>query len=193
MAYREFTDSRGIEWQVWDVSPSHLHPATRGEDYMGDLQDGWLAFESAKGMRRLQAPYPGNWTQASLRELEALCQRASTVVRRRSKSPSGEYHAASVAELERRANAGATERLTFTSPRGRVWTVRLHECFDTTGDTKQVLRFTADDVVVELAEWPDDWATLETDGFARLLLDANPPRRASAGKGPQRRREDRGD
>ena len=54
MAVREFTDSRGVEWRVWDVTPAHMHPVTRGEDYMADLQDGWLAFESGREKRRLE-------------------------------------------------------------------------------------------------------------------------------------------
>ena len=86
MAVREFTDSRGVEWRAWDVTPTHMHPVTRGEDYMADLQDGWLAFESGREKRRLEAPYPANWTTIPLPELEELCRRASGVIRSRARS-----------------------------------------------------------------------------------------------------------
>jgi hypothetical protein len=56
-----------------------------------------------------------------------------------------------------------------------------------------VLRFTADDIVVELSKWPDDWRTATVKEYALMLLDANPPRRLGRGKGPQRRRDDRPD
>jgi hypothetical protein len=52
------------------------------------------------------------------------------------------------------------------------------------------LRFTANDVVVELDHWPDDWRGATVQEFALMLLDANPPRR-TPGAGPQRRRADR--
>jgi hypothetical protein len=56
-----------------------------------------------------------------------------------------------------------------------------------------VLRFTADDIVVELAKWPENWRESTVEQFALMLLDANPPRRLPKGKGPQRRRDDRVD
>ena len=34
-----------------------MHPITRGEDYVADLQNGWLAVEAAHDKRRLEAPY----------------------------------------------------------------------------------------------------------------------------------------
>jgi hypothetical protein len=77
------------------------------------------------------------------------------------------------------------------SPGGREWTVRVHECLDKRGQPQKVLRFTADDIVVELEHWPDDWRTATVKDFAVMLLDANPPRRRPKGEGPQRRREDR--
>ena len=79
MAVREFTDSRGVDWRAWDVTPTHMHPVTRGEDYMSNLQDGWLVFESGREKRRLEAPYPGNWNSLPIAELEELCRRASPV------------------------------------------------------------------------------------------------------------------
>lgn len=191
MAVREFTDSRGVEWRIWDVTPQHMHPVTRGEDYMTSLQDGWLVFESGTEKRRLEAPYPPEWITFRLPELEELCRRASLVIRRRNRTPSGEYRAIKTAELEREAANEAHARRTFVSPKGREWTVRIHECMDRAGEEQAVLRFTSGDVVVELSEWPDDWYSASVEQFAMMLLDANPPRRRKKGEGPQRRHEDR--
>jgi len=188
---REFTDSRGVEWRVWDVTPVHMHPITRGEDYMEKLQDGWLAFESTSEKRRLAAPYPADWQSFPLPKLEELCRRASPV-RRTSKTPSGQRRAISAAEIERGAGveADADARRTFKSPHGREWTVRVHECLDRDGAQQKVLRFTAGDIVVELKAWPQNWRELSVIEYAVLLLDAEPPRRKKA-EGPQRRRDDR--
>jgi hypothetical protein len=191
MAVREFTDSRGVEWRVWDVTPTHMHPVTRGEDYMANLQDGWLVFESGAEKRRLEAPYPGEWTTFRISQLEELCRRASLVIRPRAKTPSGERRAVSAAAIEREAIKESESRVTFMSPGGREWTVRIHECLDKDGNESMVLRFTAGDIVVELKQWPDDWRTATMKDYAVMLLDAEPPRRREQGEGPQRRREDR--
>ena len=190
MAVREFTDSRGVEWRVWDVTPAHMHPVTRGEDYMADLQDGWLAFQSGREKRRLEAPYPAAWTTAPLADLEDLCRRASVVIRRTARSASSARRAVSAVEIEREAIRDTRASRTFRSPRGREWTVNIHECLDEQDQQQIVLRFTSDDIVVELGEWPEDWRDLTVQQFALLLLDANPPRRRAAGTGPQRRHAD---
>lgn len=190
MSVREFTDSRGVEWRAWDVMPGHLHPVTRGEDYLGALQHGWLAFESRTEKRRLEAPYPSEWRSLPLRELEELCRRA-TPVRKLPKTPSGERRAVKASELEQEAEAEADARRIFRSPGGREWTVRIHECLDKDGAAQKVLRFTADDIVVELRAWPERWQEASVLEYAMMLLDADPPRRRPKGQGPQRRREDR--
>ena len=189
MAFREFTDSQNVVWRVWDVTVEQLHPITRGEDFMADLQDGWLAFESATERRRIAAPYPSDWTELPIPELEALCRSAPHVQTRRPKTESGEHRAYVAAEADRAAIA--TAERTFTSPQGREWTVRLHECLDKDGNTEIVLRFTAADVVVDLPEWPRDWRKATVEQYGLMLLDANPPRRAGPGEGPRRRTEDR--
>lgn len=191
MAVREFTDSRGVEWRVWEVTPAHMHPVTRGEDYMADLQDGWLAFESGKEKRRLEAPYPSNWIDAPLAHIEELCRRASVVIPRRARTVTGERQAESAARIESAAIDSAPSHNTFRSPLGREWTVRIHECVDSAGTQQKVLRFTADDVVVQLTEWPENWRDLSVTDYALLLLDAKPPTRHAPGKGPQRRHADR--
>lgn len=190
MAFREFTDSRGVVWRAWDVTTEQLHPVTRGEDYMGNLSDGWLAFESAGERRRMPAPYPRDWTDLSIPALEALCRSAPVVSGRKVRStPSGE-HAAFAAEVADRAAIAEAQR-TFTSPRGRTWTVRLHECLRPDGERQVVLRFTADDIVVDLPRWPEGWREASMQDYALMLLDADPPRRPGKGRTPQRRRDDR--
>jgi hypothetical protein len=191
MAVREFTDSTGIEWRVWDVTPQHMHPATRAEDFMGNLQDGWLVFETATGKRRMEAPYPGDWISLPLAGLEELCRRAAPVVRRGTQSTTGQQRAAQAAELEAGAIRNAGAQVTFRSPGGREWTVRIHECTDRAGSEQMVLRFTTEDIVVELSRWPANWQSATTEQFGLMLLDANPPRRRPKGEGPQRRRDDR--
>ena len=189
MAFREFTDSRGVVWRAWDVTGEQLHPLTRGEDYLGDLQDGWLAFESASERRRMAPPYPPDWTELPLPELEALCRRAPVVSGRKPRTTSGEHKAFVTAEADKAAIAAAQR--TFTSPRGREWTVRLHECHTPTGDRQVVLRFTAADIVVDLKDWPSTWRDLTPEQYGLLLLDADVPRHPDRGRSPQRRREDR--
>jgi hypothetical protein len=82
MAYREFVDSRGVDWRVWSTVPAdggHLH---------GGFQHGWLTFESADELRRL-TPIPGDWDIASSEYLERMCRDARDVKRRLS----GQYDA----------------------------------------------------------------------------------------------------
>jgi len=188
MSVREFTDSKNVVWRVWDVTTAQMHPVTKNEDFMGDLADGWLAFESANEKRRLAAPYPADWASMSIPELEALCQQAPPVLTRQPRTISGEQRVAAADELDRAAVSSAVR--TFTSPRGRVWTARLHECLDRDGRTVTVLRFTADDVVIDLHAWPQDWKDYTPTQYAMLMLDASPPRRLGV-VGPQRRRDDR--
>ena len=190
MAFREFTDSNGVVWRAWDVTPADLHPVTRGEDFMGDLQDGWLAFESNTEKRRLGAPYPSDWTELPIPQLEAICRSAPLASgTRKPKTESGEHRAFAMAEADRAVIRSAERQ--FTSPRGREWTVRLHECIAPDGGREIVLRFTADDIVVDLPRWPEDWRTATPEQYGLMLLDANPPRRPNPGEMPQRRREDR--
>jgi hypothetical protein len=191
MAVREFTDSRGVDWRVWDVTPAHMHPVTRGEDYMKNLQDGWLAFESGREKRRLEAPYPDNWLKMPIREIEELCRRASLVVRRRATSTSGQRRAISAAEIEQVAAKDEGSAVTFYSPQGREWTVNVHDCLDPNGNPSVVLRFTSGDVIAELPNIPAGWRTATVKEFALMLLDADPPLRRRKGLGPQRRKEDR--
>ena len=173
------------------MTPAQMHPLTRDEEYLGEMHDGWLVFESKREKRRLNAPYPHDWVDFDIPQLEGLCAKASPVLRRRPKSPSGEYRAVKAAAIEREAVAESGSRRVFKSPAGREWTVRIHECLDRDQSTRKVLRFTAGDIVVELLQWPKDWRELSVADFAMLLLDAEPPRRRPKGQGPQRRMDDR--
>src|SRR5688500_17633836 len=125
MPVREFTDSEGIEWRVWEAPAEQLHPVSRVGEPM-ERSTGGLAFESASEKRRLPAPYPVNWGDVPLPELEALCRSAPRVVRRSSRT-SGEARVVEVSakvDDERRLS----EERRFHSPGGREWTVLLHEC-----------------------------------------------------------------
>jgi hypothetical protein len=78
MAVREFIDSEGVTWRVWNTRPS------RGEMLSGEYEHGWLTFESASSLRRC-TPIPRGWETASPEELERLCL-ASPETRRSSPS-----------------------------------------------------------------------------------------------------------
>ena len=70
MAYREFTDSTGVEWRVWETLPST--PATVSEP----MRHGWLAF-AAEGVRKRLTPIPHGWEACTTAELEHLCVAAA--------------------------------------------------------------------------------------------------------------------
>jgi hypothetical protein len=70
MPLRQFTDSRGVEWQVWDTLPEKIVSNT--------LEGGWLTFQSQAEKRRL-APIPLYWAKAPDDELRTLLDRARPV------------------------------------------------------------------------------------------------------------------
>ena len=75
MPLREFRDSSGIEWKVWDTTPDRMHASPASERGLGDLRGGWITFSSILGRRRL-APVPTGWANLADRELERLCEQA---------------------------------------------------------------------------------------------------------------------
>jgi hypothetical protein len=114
MAHRQFVDSRGFEWFVFDVTPRaddrRSYDRRRGDatsdqeasDRRADdrrvtvggqrpprLTKGWLCFERDGERRRLQ-PIPGRWTTLSDPELERLLESANVapVRKRASAKPS---------------------------------------------------------------------------------------------------------
>ncbi|HEX8390951.1 MAG TPA: hypothetical protein VF665_01235 [Longimicrobium sp.] len=80
MAMREFSDARGVQWQVWDVQPT-LRVA--GGEQPGsllheDAAEGWLTFQSASERRRFYQR-PPDWESLSDEQLARLCNHAVPV------------------------------------------------------------------------------------------------------------------
>ena len=67
MATREFVDSKGVAWRVWNTAGSRL--------LTGDYATGWLTFESSDMLKRL-APIPADWESVPEERLELLCRQA---------------------------------------------------------------------------------------------------------------------
>jgi hypothetical protein len=106
MSHREFRDSAGTIWQVWEVHPGRVLSGGRerrsGADRRGDsapaaperrrierrlsvspeLRQGWLAFRANDDRRRL-TPIPTGWLDAPAAELERLCAAARHVAEAR--------------------------------------------------------------------------------------------------------------
>jgi hypothetical protein len=110
MGHRFFRDSRGTEWQAWDVVP-HLAERRTGDRrrmtgagrlaagvierrrrperrsgsgrrsvLTAGLDDGWLCFEASAEKRRL-TPIPGDWLRCDERCLERYLGDAKPVRR----------------------------------------------------------------------------------------------------------------
>ena len=107
MAHRQFTDSRGTDWFVFDVTPraddrrsydrrrDGVREPAEDEDRRADdrrvtvggqrpprLTKGWLCFEREGERRRLQ-PIPEKWSSLSDADLEQLLQTASVAPHRK--------------------------------------------------------------------------------------------------------------
>ncbi|CAN5165993.1 hypothetical protein BH09GEM1_BH09GEM1_23050 [soil metagenome] len=99
MAHREYVDSRGMDWMVWEVIPTSEERRRLRERRLAprDTNDrrkrhearlrlsdgesgGWLVFESVGGKKRLR-PIPREWHLASVEELESMCARAQRASR----------------------------------------------------------------------------------------------------------------
>lgn len=77
---REFDDATGTRWRVWAVVPGQ---ATTSPRNLGDLQNGWLAFESLdSGAKRRLAEYPENWMMLADGDLERLLEAAAPARKR---------------------------------------------------------------------------------------------------------------
>ena len=99
MAHRDYVDSEGVPWQVWEVIPQsvdrrrlrerrvaprdaqdrRMRHAARLRQSDGE-SDGWLVFEARDQKRRLR-PIPLDWHRASDAELESMCVRAERASR----------------------------------------------------------------------------------------------------------------
>jgi hypothetical protein len=81
---RNFVDSAGTEWQVWEVTPNEAAVARSGS-FLAAYKSGWLAFESMDGSMRRRLPnFPRTWCRLTDGELESLLGQA-TEARRRGK------------------------------------------------------------------------------------------------------------
>ena len=78
---RDFTDSAGNEWTVFEVSRGGTEEDTWSYLPRG-FRAGWLCFESDAGKRRL-SPVPDEWNTLEPLELEQMLRRAAPVVRGR--------------------------------------------------------------------------------------------------------------
>jgi hypothetical protein len=116
MAHRQFLDSAGVEWTVYDVVPrpderrstdrrGETHPNDASEDRR--LEDrratiasprptrvtrGWLCFENGANERRRLQPIPENWHLRNDAQLVDLLARARVAPRRKD-SGQGAGHA----------------------------------------------------------------------------------------------------
>ena len=105
MAHRTFLDSRGMEWQAWDVQPQGIErrhqerrstlerigfadrrhgdrrvTAGRWSPLTTTFRDGWLCFDAGLERRRL-VPIPNDWEYCADERLEGYCAAASPVRR----------------------------------------------------------------------------------------------------------------
>ena len=73
---REFVDRNGCQWRAWAVIPGQA--STTSTRNLGDLRNGWLAFESltGSGKRRL-IDFPPDWMILEDSELEELLDPAA--------------------------------------------------------------------------------------------------------------------
>jgi hypothetical protein len=206
---REFTDSRGIEWRAWDVTPESIHPITKAEDYLADCyREGWIVFESVDGSdKRRFCPPPIGWADFSAPELEELAKGAEHVEVRQSKTPHRRSDGASVVKDEpvlrtphvepravRRDQAGlpGLDALgvarAFEYPSGRRWVVCVYEHIMGDGYARPVLRFTTGARTADLDAFPEDWADLEEENLVELLRTAAPRPAGQVSEAPHRRR-----
>jgi hypothetical protein len=82
---REFTDTAGVHWRVFDVTEAERR-RTSGAFTHADLlrpSSGWLCFESESEVRRLM-PVPPDWERTDELNLEYYCSRAERVQTRNS-------------------------------------------------------------------------------------------------------------
>jgi hypothetical protein len=80
MASREFTDSQGVAWNVWSVTPSEMSSTlTRLAGLVDERRVPWLVFQSAEGEKRRLVPIPGDWLDCDDFTLERWAMRAERV------------------------------------------------------------------------------------------------------------------
>jgi hypothetical protein len=200
---RQFVDSQGRAWRVWQVTPLLVRPQTRVEDYLAACyRDGWIVFETTDGVeKRRLCPPPYEWEGRDDRDLDALRQRAEIVrpgglVREGPRPvpadlpPTVPSHLAE--EVPRDAAGEIDMRYlgvlrSFQYPGGRAWGLGLFR--SAKGREGHVLRFVSGRHAIALADWPKDWIDLSDAGLVELLRQAS-PRAATWSEGMPRRRYD---
>jgi hypothetical protein len=97
VAYREFRDSQGKTWEVWEVRPAAIERRQADDRrryprefsdrrstipfrLLGGMKDGWLTFQSGNERRRL-SPIPEGWAALSDATLRELAAKAELVAR----------------------------------------------------------------------------------------------------------------
>ncbi|MGH7662967.1 MAG: hypothetical protein ACRENI_01520 [Gemmatimonadaceae bacterium] len=190
MALREFTDSAGKAWKVWNVALDDISASTRAEDFLADCADGWLCFESDKEKRRL-IDFPEDWNTLPDAELEQLCARAHGTPVRQSSETTAEF-ARRQDEMFEPADLASDEPRTFTTPDNRVWIVE--ECAappgsEASSDKNMILRFSSEGVTRELAQYPDDWRRYLPGQLVELALAAHPVHAHETDEDPRQRRD----
>ena len=75
MASRNFADSTGLKWHVWNTVP------ISGAVINPGFEKGWLTFESDAGALRRLAPVPPGWESFSEERLVLLLRNAKVVPR----------------------------------------------------------------------------------------------------------------
>jgi hypothetical protein len=82
---RDFVDRNGCEWRAWAVIPGQA--STTSTRNLGDLRNGWLAFESLSGSgKRRLIDFPHDWMMLSDSDLEELLDRAAEAPSRKRSS-----------------------------------------------------------------------------------------------------------
>ena len=80
MASREFIDSAGTSWMVWNVVPSEMSSRlTRMTGLAGERRSPWLVFQSSEGEKRRLVPIPDGWEECDEITLERLTMSAELV------------------------------------------------------------------------------------------------------------------
>jgi hypothetical protein len=188
MALREFTDSTGRRWRVWDIRPEQMHAATRAEDHLQNIINGWLAFEPATGgEKRRLAPIPAKWDSATEAELEAMLERAEPARNEPGGTPRRETSGPAGVTWQSMPGDTPSNARTFRYPNGRYWTVNELPAGSTTSGQRPLLRFTSGARSLDTADWPSEWAQMSDQDLADLLYQSF-PREGSANSTKFRRR-----
>lgn len=191
MPVRELTDSRGVEWRIWEVTPESIHPQTKAEDHLADCyREGWVVFETVSGSeKRRLCPLPRGWHRLDDSALEALLNEAEIVLTPRQARQSSVRPPAADVPVDR---PGAVDLSalgvvrSFLYPGGRVWAVGVVR----RDEGAPVLRFASGRRTIDLHDWPAEWADLDDTELVELLRGATPRQRHEQTPDTPRRRYD---